>query len=246
MSRGAGVILYRLDATGKNPEILVGTESVYLFEKDTPPVSMDGKLYTERDLQRIEEGRGAVRGECIKRAKDLSKALGKRIQFDTPQPWSVHFRVKGDKMGVPKGGRDESETILQAAQREFQEEVGFGIDGARASRESVEAMEYTFYLYPISSSERAAIEAKIASRASEHYSELFDIHFEPLTALLARPSGELNGKTAEGLRLFQEHLVRKAAASVVPANAAKASAASAAGKKGTSRRGGRRARNRTR
>jgi hypothetical protein len=215
---GAGIIIYTTNAPGaskKNPLILVGNESKYLIEHvydaetKTSSITMNGApaTVTNARLQKVEEGLSDVKKVFLKRARLLEKKIGKRVQFNTPVS-SIKYRIKGEKVGIPKGGKNIVDTdLIDTIIRECNEEIGFNLNSKKLrnnAANSITINNYIIYLYKLGYNEYNKIKHKIQERKFEHYSELFNIRFKPLYKLLSKHhSIKLNFKTREALEQFK-------------------------------------------
>jgi len=136
-------------------------------------------------------------------AERLSVTLATVVQFSqitgSPGNWRTHFMYMPPdaQLGVPKGGRDGSETPEQTARREFTEESGLSLPPTAALVRLQARGDYRFFQYEAPPLLRKRLEKQAADNQTNHYSELYYLAFRPLEGLLS--SDELNSKSREAL-----------------------------------------------
>jgi len=227
--KGAGTIVYTDDT--KRPFVLIGDESVLEFERvtaagittyDPPSITIRGVVTDARTLQSFagaesDEGKRAARTDFSKKARDIEVVRGYRVQFTQPVfikgRWKTQFQklVPGFKTGIPKGGRERHETPFENASREMSEEIGIGLHEDRDRPfADFSCKNYIIFQYPLLVGEQSAIEATLADRMAERYSELFNPRFMELDAILdAHKDGRLrlNRVSELALRQFKTNLL---------------------------------------
>ena len=212
MAEGAAALIYfKSNADDRNPLVLIGKESVFEFPERPPPhapdhdpalisVTIGGHLKTRDYLQTYAgDATDATKRLAFERfrtrAREISAARGHRVQFSqlvhNDGHWKTTFRKLHPepdqiKTGIPKGRREGAETAFANAQRETSEETGFILMEGRAPPEFpvFSFQGYTFFPYPLTPEEHAAVGAKADERMGLRYSELFNLRFVPLETVL--------------------------------------------------------------
>ena len=134
--------------------------------------------------------------------------------------YSIRTKVD-DKFGFPKGGSKEKETPIDAAKREFGQEIGYwdlkdyklkelstSVPTANKAKEeapnAANKSEYTIFTYRITSQpEIGAINKSIAAMKEARKGELFDVAFRSIEDIKKMP---LNSKSKKALYAFEKNI----------------------------------------
>jgi 8-oxo-dGTP pyrophosphatase MutT (NUDIX family) len=179
---GAGVLVTFEDA---GRYVLTGKESVYLTDT-TPTVMLYGVDRSVKDLQQSASGVavGQAKVEFENRAKRLTAALGKRVQYSQPVQrgtvWTTTYRIlpADSKFGIPKGRIEAGEDTWTTAQRELAEETGIQINPRIPhAAVPVEGIDYEIFRIDITPSDAMGMLQAMQGRITRHYGELFDVGF---------------------------------------------------------------------
>jgi 8-oxo-dGTP pyrophosphatase MutT (NUDIX family) len=214
---GAGVIAYKSGGS-TNPEVLIVRESTYLVD-----ALVNATKNTVASLQAINDKNAELEAEFTKRIDtikaSLPEGISHNIHYNTPTQPTVHYRIPANKWGLPKGGKEKKDRgdIIKTAVREFKEEIGIILDKKKfdqniSIRDGTDI--YKFFIYELTPEEIVGIESEIEKKKLTHYSEVFDVHFEPLESVLKK---SLNAKSNSALLEFQRKINP---AAIVPATAA--------------------------
>lgn len=193
----AVVIAYRKN----DNKILTLRESRYVFEKEGSQVrgitgqngkELEGTWY---DVQERYSGpMNAAASNFSEIAKKLSATSGIRIQYDTIKSVGqgtdnrmvTKYRYPSDFLGIVKGKKENNETPIQTALREFNEEIGFRpfetdlreLLTIPDPRDRTGTKMVTIFTFEMGDKALKALEITTQSRIQRHSGEVFDLTFK--------------------------------------------------------------------
>jgi hypothetical protein len=208
--KGAGVVVYTHNPLTQDIEILVGIETKYLsdYTKEILPLQIWNPSPTIAKLvPRQEEDHMFSHFES--QAIFLSAQRGEYVTFDKPilkdKGWCVNFRVRPHapdvaNYGIPKGTRDPKDiSDKDTANRELEEETGIYLPIPREATPFTQDRGYNFYMLK---TDKTEAEEQIRLHQQQHYHELHDVRFIPLTDVLKENVNGLSRKVIKDFKVF--------------------------------------------
>jgi 8-oxo-dGTP pyrophosphatase MutT (NUDIX family) len=168
--------------------IVSAFESGYENKKDIPIGTPDNDEFVKLDEDWIKN-------------KETQYVIDHEPTADRVGRYSI--RRKNNKFGFPKGGAKGTETPLDTAVREFDEEVGYNLDPTKLK--VLQQSEYTVYTYNVLTDEKKTIESAIATMKANRKGELFEIMFRSLEEI-KKEKRNMNRKSIDALFTFERNL----------------------------------------
>jgi 8-oxo-dGTP pyrophosphatase MutT (NUDIX family) len=168
--------------------IVSAFESGYENKKDIPIGTPDNDEFVKLDEDWIKN-------------KETQYVIDHEPTADRVGRYSI--RRKNNKFGFPKGGAKGTETPLDTAVREFDEEVGYNLDPTKLK--VLQQSEYTVYTYNVLTDEKKTIESAIATMKANRKGELFEIMFRSLEDI-KKEKRNMNRKSIDALFTFERNL----------------------------------------
>lgn len=167
--------------------IVSGYESSYNKRKDIPIGTPNDEEFVKQDKEWIDNSETQYTIDY----KSTAQRAGR-----------YSIRRNNGIFGFPKGGLKSDETSLDAAVREFGEEVGYNLD--RSKLNALKQSDYTIYTYDVSTAapdEKQAIITAIATMKKNRKGELFEVMFRSLENI--NKERKINAKSREALAAFK-------------------------------------------
>jgi 8-oxo-dGTP pyrophosphatase MutT (NUDIX family) len=168
--------------------IVSAYESGYENKKDIPIGTPDNDEFVKLDKEWIEN----IETQYVIDHEPTADRVGR-----------YSIRRKNNKFGFPKGGAKGTETPLDTAVREFDEEVGYNLDPTKLK--VLQQSEYTVYTYNVLPDEKKTIEGAIATMKANRKGELFEVMFRSLEDI-KKEKRFMNRKSIDALFTFERNL----------------------------------------
>jgi 8-oxo-dGTP pyrophosphatase MutT (NUDIX family) len=186
MSGGLVIAYYK---EGDTFYLVSGYESNYPSQKVIPAGTSSHDAFAQQDSEWVSD----TTKRFVIEKESSPKSEGR---------YTIRKKVD-DKFGFPKGGSKGTETPIETAKREFQEEVGYlGLKDYKL-KPLASKSDYTIFTYKITSKpEIGAINKAIADMKEARKGELFEVAFRSIEDIKKMP---LNAKSRAALQAFERN-----------------------------------------